>query len=127
MSSNVSATAYHFLLYSSYLSFLFLFLAELGDYDAEEHKGNYISDLKLIPNQNEKIEIEAIEIHQNELRNQTPAEAEMHFLERSAKLETYGIDPHPVKDQKRNQLFVGINFSGIVAFQGNRKVYHFKW
>lgn len=61
------------------------------------------------------------------MRNQTPAEAELHFLERAAKLETYGIDPHQVKDQQKNILFVGINFSGILAFQSNRKVYHFKW
>ena len=104
-----------------------ILIAELGDHDPDEHKGNYIVDLKLIPNQNEKIETEAIAIHQNELRTQTPAEAELHFLERAAKLETYGIDPHPVKDQKRTQLFIGINYSGIMAFQGNRKVYHFKW
>lgn len=101
--------------------------SELGDYDPEEHKGNYIADLKLIPSQNEKIEMEAIEIHQNELRNQTPAEAELHFLERASKLETYGIDPHQVKDQQKNALFIGINYSGILAFQSNRKVYHFKW
>lgn len=106
---------------------LSLSTAELGDYDPEEHKGNYIADLKLIPSQNEKIEMEAIEIHQNELRNQTPAEAELHFLERASKLETYGIDPHQVKDQQKNALFIGINYSGILAFQSNRKVYHFKW
>jgi len=99
----------------------------MGDYDPEEHKGNYISDLKLIPNQNEKIEMEAIEIHQNEMRNQTPADAELHFLERASQLETYGIDPHQVKDQKGEPMFIGINFSGIVAFQGTRKIYHFKW
>ena len=81
----------------------------------------------MIPNQNEKIELEALQIHQNELRNQTPADAELHFLERASQLETYGIDPHPVKDQTRNQMFIGINYSGILVFQGNRKSYHFKW
>ena len=99
----------------------------MGDYNSSEHKDNYISDFKLIPNQNEKIEIESIDIHQNQLKSLTPAEAELSFLEKCAKLETYGIDPHPVKDHKRNQLFIGINYSGILAFQGNRKVYHFKW
>lgn len=99
----------------------------MGDYDPDEHKDNYIADLKLIPNQISSIEVEALEIHQLEMRTQTPAEAELHFLERASKLETYGIDPHPVKDDKRNQLFIGINYSGIVAFQGNRKTYHFKW
>lgn len=101
--------------------------SEMGDYDPDVHKGNYISDIKLIPNQNEEMEFEAIKVHQNELRNQTPAEAELRFLERAAKLDTYGIDPHPVKDQSKNPLFIGINFSGLIVFQGNRKLFHYKW
>lgn len=61
------------------------------------------------------------------MRNLTPAAAELNFLERACKLETYGIEPHAVKDHKKNQLFVGFNHYGILAFQGNKKVYNFKW
>lgn len=101
--------------------------AELGDYNETEHKDNYISTLKIIPNQNEKIELETIELHMNEMKSLTPAEAEWKFLERASQLETYGIDPYPVKDHKKCQYLIGINHSGILGFQGNKKVYHFKW
>lgn len=99
----------------------------MGDYSSEEHKDNYISAFKVVPNQNEKIEMEAIEIHINEMKGLTPADAELSFLKRACKLETYGIDPHSVKDQKKIQYILGINYSGILAFQGNKKVHHFKW
>ncbi|XP_027196581.2 LOW QUALITY PROTEIN: FERM domain containing [Dermatophagoides pteronyssinus] len=101
--------------------------SELGDYNESEHKDNYVSSLKIIPNQNEKLELETIELHMNEMKSLTPAEAELKFLERSSKLETYGIDPYPVKDHKKVQYLIGINHSGILGFQGNKKVYHFKW
>lgn len=45
-----------------------LILAELGDYDPEEHPVDYISDFKLFPKQSLKLERKIIEIHQNELR-----------------------------------------------------------
>ncbi|KAH7643000.1 ferm domain-containing protein 3-like [Dermatophagoides farinae] len=101
--------------------------SELGDYNDAEHKENYVSTFKIIPNQNEKIELETIEIHMNEMKSLTPADAELQFLERASKLETYGIDPYPVKDHKKIQYLIGINHSGILSFQGNKKVYHFKW
>lgn len=104
-----------------------IFIAELGDYNDAEHKENYVSTFKIIPNQNEKIELETIEIHMNEMKSLTPADAELQFLERASKLETYGIDPYPVKDHKKIQYLIGINHSGILSFQGNKKVYHFKW
>jgi len=105
-----------------------LFSAELGDYDPEEHVGNYISEFKLMLNQSEKLETAVMEIHQNEMmRGQTPAQAELNFLRKGSLLETYGVDPCSVKDHKGNQLYLGINFSGIIAFQGSRKTHHFKW
>jgi len=68
-----------------------------------------------------------MEIHQKDMRGQTPADAELNFLTKASLLETYGIDPHPVKDHKSNQLYLGINFSGILTFQGSRKTNHLKW
>ncbi|UYV72158.1 hypothetical protein LAZ67_9001984 [Cordylochernes scorpioides] len=56
-----------------------------------------------------------------------PATAEQCFLRKACLLDTYGIDPHPVKDQKGNQLYLGMNHCGILTFQGNRKTHHFKW
>lgn len=44
------------------------FVAELGDYDVDEHPADYISDFKLFPKQSLKLERKIMEIHQNELR-----------------------------------------------------------
>lgn len=39
------------------------FLAELGDYQADEHGPNYLSSLRLIPNQTEDMEKKISELH----------------------------------------------------------------
>lgn len=101
--------------------------AELGDYDPEEHQEDYVSEFKLVMNQTAKLEANVMEIHQKEMRGQTPAQAELNFLKKAAALDTYGIDPHPVKDHKGSQLYLGVNYSGIITFQGSRKTHHFKW
>lgn len=38
-----------------------------------------------------------------------------------------GIDPHRVKDHKGVPFFLGINYSGIITFQGTCKMHHYKW
>lgn len=38
-------------------------LAELGDYNPEEHEAGYLSHLQLVPNQNEEIESKISELH----------------------------------------------------------------
>ena len=101
--------------------------SELGDYEPSEHTENYLSALRLLPNQNCKLEEVITRLHQTECKGLTPADAELNFLRKVATLETYGVDPHPVKDQKSNQLNLGINHSGILVFQGNRKINHFTW
>ncbi len=78
-------------------------------------------------NQTPKLEDLVMQVHQKDMRGQTPAEAELNFLKKACQLETYGIDPHPVKDHKGNQLYLGINHSGILTFQGSRKTNNFKW
>lgn len=71
-------------------------LAELGDYDPELHTGNYISDYELVSRQSHELEEKVIELHQK-LKGLTPSEADTLFLKKAATLDTYGIDPHPVK------------------------------
>lgn len=107
---------------------IFSNLAELGDYDPVQHGPNYVVDLKLTLNQtNKQLLEEAKCLHQNELVGHTPPEAEMLFLKKACQMETYGIDPHQAKDTKENQVYVGINHTGLLIFQGNRKTNHFKW
>lgn len=49
------------------------------------------------------------------------------FVGIARSLETYGIDPHPVKDHRGTQLYLGINFSGISTFAAGRRAQHFRW
>ncbi|KAJ8934885.1 hypothetical protein NQ314_013165 [Rhamnusium bicolor] len=107
------------------------FLGELGDHDPEIHTGNYVSDFKILLKQTEAIEEKAMEIHQKQLKGQSQSQVENTFLKLACQLDTYGVDPHPVKgllqDHKGTQLYLGINYSGILTFQGSRKTHHFRW
>lgn len=105
----------------------YIIQSELGDYDPDEHQDNYISEFKLVLNQSHKLEQNVMELHKTAMKGQTPAEAELNFLKKATLLETYGVDPHSVKDHKGNQLYLGINHSGILTFSGVRKTHHFKW
>ncbi|PSN38304.1 FERM domain-containing protein 5 [Blattella germanica] len=74
--------------------------SELGDYDPEEHDDNYVSEFKLLLKQTPEIEEKIIDIHQTQLKGQTPAQVETNFLRKACQLDTYGVDPHPVKDPR---------------------------
>uniref|UniRef100_A0A8C1IP76 FERM domain containing 3 n=1 Tax=Cyprinus carpio TaxID=7962 RepID=A0A8C1IP76_CYPCA len=101
--------------------------AELGDYDPEEHPADYISDFKLFPKQSLKLDSKIMEIHQNELRGQCPALAELSLLQRAHTLDTYGVDPHPCKDFTGSTAFLGFTARGFVVFQGNKRIHLLKW
>lgn len=47
--------------------------------------------------QTEAIEEKAMKLHQTELKGFTPQQAETHFLRLASQLDTYAVDPHPVK------------------------------
>ncbi|XP_071523932.1 FERM domain-containing protein 3 isoform X5 [Panulirus ornatus] len=70
--------------------------AEIGDYEPAKHYGNYISDFKILLKQTPKIEEKIMEFHPT-LKNHTPLMAETCFLKKASVLDTYGVDPHPVK------------------------------
>ncbi|XP_075216636.1 FERM domain containing isoform X2 [Lycorma delicatula] len=101
--------------------------AELGDYDPEEHIENYVSEMKILLKQTQLIEEKIMELHQTQMKGQSPESTETNFLRKACTLDTYGIDPHPVKDHRGNQLYLGINHLGILTFQGSRKTHHFRW
>ncbi|XP_046403744.1 FERM domain-containing protein 5 isoform X5 [Ischnura elegans] len=105
----------------------YIIQSELGDFDPEEHMEGYISEHKLLLKQTPKIEEKIAELHQTQLKGQPPSAMETAFLKKAYTLDTYGVDPHPVKDHKGNQLYLGINHCGILTFQGSRKTHHFRW
>lgn len=86
-----------FLCHFPVLLFFFFGLGELGDYDPEIHEQNYISEHKLLLKQTETIEEKAMDLHQSQLKGFTPEQAETHFLRLASQLDTYAVDPHPVK------------------------------
>ncbi|XP_058805936.1 FERM domain-containing protein 5 isoform X7 [Phymastichus coffea] len=101
--------------------------SELGDYNPDLHQGNYMSEHKLLLKQTEAIEEKALDLHQNQLKGFSVEQAETHFLKHASQLDTYAVDPHPVKDHKGTPLYLGINHHGILTFQGSRKTNHFRW
>ncbi|XP_069974544.1 FERM domain-containing protein 5 isoform X4 [Penaeus vannamei] len=100
--------------------------AEIGDFDPQKHYGNYISDFKILLKQTPKMEEKIMEYHPT-LKGQTPLMAETCFLKKASLLDTYGVDPHPVKDHRGSQLYLGLNHTGVLTFQGSRKTHHFRW
>uniref|UniRef100_A0A8C5U8W4 Erythrocyte membrane protein band 4.1 like 1 n=1 Tax=Malurus cyaneus samueli TaxID=2593467 RepID=A0A8C5U8W4_9PASS len=93
--------------------------AELGDHDAEEHVGNYVSELRFAPNQTRELEERIMELHKT-YRGMTPGEAEIHFLENAKKLSMYGVDLHHAKDSEGIDIMLGVCANGLL-------IYRFAW
>lgn len=91
-------------------------IGELGDYDPEIHTGNYVSDFKILLKQTEAIEEKAMELHQKQLKGQSQSQVENTFLKMACQLDTYGVDPHPVKVISSIFRFIYVPFKkGFVA------------
>lgn len=72
----------------------------MGDYDPERHLPGYVSDMNLVLNQSEKLENQVEEFHSGRvgaLVGISASQAVNAFLKKAATLDTYGVDPHPVK------------------------------
>ncbi|KAL1435674.1 hypothetical protein MTO96_010968 [Rhipicephalus appendiculatus] len=63
----------------------YLVQAELGDFDPDDHGRNYLSEFRFAPNQTPELEDKVMELHKQH-KGQTPAEAELHYLENAKKL-----------------------------------------
>lgn len=70
---------------------------ELGDYDAEIHSGEYASAVKFVLRQTDLLERKVAELHQKREPGQEAHVAIDEFMVIAKGLETYGVDPHPVK------------------------------
>lgn len=103
---------------------------ELGNYNPEEHVSGYVSEMNLVLNQTEKLEQQVEDYHSGRmgaLLGISPLQAVNAFLRKSVTLETYGIDPHPVKDPRGARLYIGTNHSGVATFHNGRRTHHFRW
>ncbi|XP_052270524.1 FERM domain-containing protein 3-like isoform X1 [Dreissena polymorpha] len=104
----------------------YIIQSEVGDYHPEDHPAGYVAEFKMLPNQTALQEQQIHELHKT-LAGQVPAEAEANFLKKAASLDTYGVDPHKVKDQKGNQMYLGVTHQGIMTFHGSRRTQIYKW
>lgn len=105
----------------------FFLLEEIGDYEPEIHSGNYVNSLRLALRQTDQLEKKVMELHRKREPGMDINAVYDEFISIARSLETYGIDPHPVKDHRGTQLYVGINFSGISTFSVGKRVQHFRW
>ncbi|XP_058880029.1 band 4.1-like protein 2 isoform X10 [Acipenser ruthenus] len=100
--------------------------AELGDYDPEEHRVDYISDFQFAPTQTKELEEKVVELHKTH-RGLTPAQADAQFLENAKKLSMYGVDLHHAKDLERVDIMLGVCANGLLIYKDRLRINRFAW
>ncbi|KAH8384747.1 hypothetical protein KR093_007339 [Drosophila rubida] len=128
----------------------YLVQSEMGDYDPKEMPTRaYLKDFKIAPNQAMELEDKVMDLHKthkyvmttNDLtqtqltrfsvllccRGQSPAEAELHYLENAKKLAMYGVDLHPAKDSEGVDIMLGVCASGLLVYRDKLRINRFAW
>lgn len=105
----------------------YLVQSELGDYDPNEMRDrSYLKDFKIAPNQTPELEDKVLDLHKTH-KGQTPAEAELHYLENAKKLAMYGVDLHPAKDSEGVDIMLGVCASGLLVYRDKLRINRFAW
>ncbi|NWY03038.1 E41L2 protein, partial [Nothoprocta ornata] len=100
--------------------------AELGDYDPEEHRSDYISEFQFAPNQTQEMEEKVVELHKTH-RGLSPAQADSQFLENAKRLSMYGVDLHHAKDSEGVDIMLGVCANGLLIYKDRLRINRFAW
>ena len=106
----------------------YLAQSELGDYDPVDHglTSDYIRDFDFAPSQSEDLLERIMEVHKT-LKGQSPAEAELHYLDNAKKLAMYGVSLHPARDSEGVDIMLGVCSSGILVYRDRLRINRFAW
>ena len=100
----------------------------MGDHSAQQE--GYVQQCRLLVRQTPKLEEKIEEIHSS-LAGTTTPQAETHFLKKAATLDTYGVDPHPVKvtlqlvRKKKKNIYIYIFLKFMQKFFFQNLIYMF--
>ncbi|XP_022240898.1 protein 4.1 homolog isoform X2 [Limulus polyphemus] len=87
---------------------------------------DYLSEFRFAPSQTPELEEKVIELHRQH-KGQTPAEAELHYLENAKKLAMYGVDLHQAKDSEGVDIMLGVCSSGLLVYRDRLRINRFAW
>lgn len=100
--------------------------AELGDYDADDHASQDLSDFQFAPSQTKELEGKVVELHKTH-RGLSPAQADSQFLENAKRLSMYGVDLHHAKDSEGVDIKLGVCANGLLIYKDRLRINRFAW
>lgn len=62
-----------------------------------------------------------------QFQGQTPAEAELHYLENAKKLAMYGVSLHHARDSENVEIMLGVCSSGVLVYRDRLRINRFAW